>query len=133
MDENKYDVIDAEYIDNPENLPSVVEIEQGNDQIELEYIYARRNIVTVIEKSIKVLGEAGELAISTDNPHLIEVFADLAKDVIEMNKTIFDVREKKMKLTGEIQPDARPKKVVNNAIFVGSTDELLKKMNLKEE
>ncbi len=128
------DIIDAEFTDNPENLPASVGDESHEidlTPIETDFSYARNNIINVIETSMVVLESTGQLAKDSDNPRMIEVYTQLLKTVSELNKDLFDVREKKMKVTGEIAPKSSggPRVVNNTAIFVGSTDELLKKMN----
>jgi len=121
------DIIDAEFVENPENLPAVID----ETQIDIEYAYAKNNLVTVIEKTKEVLMSTAELAIGTDHPQIIEVYMELVKTFTEINKDIFKVREQKMKLTGELNnvvQASSPKSITNNAIFVGSSEELLKKI-----
>jgi hypothetical protein len=134
-------VIDAEFIENPENLPATVSVDlQEIDvtPIETDFAYARNNIINVIETSMKVLESVGQLAKDSDNPSCVDAYIQMVHTLSELNKDLFNVREKKMKLTGEIEDkpspgSGGPRKVVNNAIFVGSTDELLKQMSFDKK
>ncbi len=124
------DVIDVEFVEEGGVLPEKVssnlpDIER--DQVDIEFDYTRKNIINIIEKSNKVLDNTAHLALESDHPRMVEVYSGLIKALSDVNKSLFEIREKKMKIKGEMV-DKEPgiQKVVNNAIFVGSTEELIK-------
>lgn len=116
----------------PESLPAPLDIK--NTQEDAEYEYARKNIIEIIENSKKVVKSTTDLAVKTDDDRIIRVYSDLIKNVVEVNKSLFDIREKRMKLKGEINnvEEAVPH-IVNNAVFIGSSEDLLQKLNKKNE
>lgn len=125
------DIIEAEFIVkevNPENLPSTIVNEDGvMTQVDAEFEYARANIINIIETSNDVLDSTAELVKESEHPRMIEVYSGLIKSLVDCNKSLFEIREKKMKINNE---DNTPGKisqtnVTNNTIFVGSTDELI--------
>lgn len=127
------DIIEAEYTIqevNPENLPSTEVCEDGKmSQVDAEFEYARANIINILQTSDKVLESTAELVIESEHPRMIEVYSGLIKNLADINKSLFDIREKKMKIKGEgVDATPTPGKqtnVTNNTIFVGSTDELI--------
>lgn len=136
------EIIDADYeieIVNPENLPSTEVTEDGQmTQVDAEFEYARANIIKIIEKSNDVLESTTELVKETEHPRMIEVYSGLIKSLVDCNKSIFEIREKKMKLKGEMAdktpngPGKVSQTINNNTIFVGSTDELINSIKGKK-
>lgn len=126
MENKNTDIIDVEFTEEGKNLPST---EVVRTQVDIEFDYARRNIVHILETSNKVLENTAELVIETDHPKMVEVYSGLIKNLVDANKSLFDIREKKMKIKGELQDQDEvtetTNNITNNAIFVGSTEELL--------
>jgi hypothetical protein len=121
------DIIEAEY--KEEYLPST---DVKYTQVDAEFEYARGNIIRILETSNEVLINTAELALESDHPRMVEVYSGLIKNIADINKSLFDIREKKMKIKGELQDveeNAPGDTINNNAIFVGSTEELLQVMN----
>ena len=114
--------------DNTKNVPN-----KSTDIIEAEYNYTRNNLVEIIESSREVLERTSELVLESEHPRMVEVYSQLIKNLAEVNKSIMEVRERKMKMTGELDEDSSDTPLVNNAIFVGSTGDLLKMVNEKNK
>ena len=72
----------------------------------------------------KQIDVASQLAKQKEEPRAYEVVGGLLKQLADMNTQLLDLSDKKKKLTTSTQPE--PVKTVNNAIFVGSTNELNK-------
>ena len=127
MEEKETDIIEADFTEEGQNLPST---EVRDTQVDMEFEYARGNIIKIIETSKEVLENTAELAIDSDHPRVIEAYSGLIKNLADINKSLFEIREKKMKIKGELQDteEVPTKTVTNNAIFVGSTEELLQSM-----
>lgn len=126
--EDNNDIIEVEFTEEGKNLPST---EVKNAQVDIEFEYARGNIIRIIETSNEVLENTAELALESDHPRMVEVYSGLIKNLADINKTLFDIREQKMKIKGELLDTdeiSDGKQITNNAIFVGSTEDLLQVM-----
>lgn len=122
------DIIEAEWTEDGKNLPST-EVRDFTE-VDAEFEYARNNLVKIIETSDEVLSNTAELVLESEHPRMVEVYSGLIKSLADVNKNILELREKKMKIKGELintDPESGkvPRVVNNNAIFVGSTEELL--------
>jgi len=87
---------------------------------EEDYKYARDNFYNVIEKGTQALDEMLDVAKASEHPRAYEVVSTLMKTLVEANKDLVTMNEKKAKAE-EPEEDA---KVTNNNLFVGSTAEL---------
>lgn len=120
---DEIEIIEAELVEQGQNLP---EVRNASD---LEFEYARANIVEIIETSKKVLKNTAMLAIESDHPRMIEVYTALIKGLSDINKDLFDIRERKMRIKGELEPvtvnQINNNTYNNTTAFVGSTEELL--------
>ena len=119
------------------NLPSTevqkIEVDQSVlDDIDLEFYYARNNLIKILETSREVLDSTAELAIESGHPRMVEVYSGLIKNLADVNKSLFEIREKKMQMQGDMEVEHDKQVVNNNAIFVGSTDDLLEMMKNKQ-
>ena len=87
---------------------------------------------TFVYEDGKKLGLVTDLVIEAEHPRMVEVYAGLVKTLADVNKSLLELREKKMKIKGEdvevATTKASPTNVTNNTIFVGSTEELMKAM-----
>jgi len=122
------DIVEAEFSEDEDNLPSVVD---KNTQVDIEFDYARSNIINILQISNTVLENTAYLAAVADDPRMIDVYSGFIKNLTSINMSLLEIREKKMKIKGElIDEDDAPvgTTINNNAIFVGSTEELLQKL-----
>jgi len=71
------------------------------------------------------LQSALDVAQSSEHPRAFEVVGNLMKQLADVNQQLLDLHRQKQKLDEPTTKDD-PKKVTNNAIFVGSTAELNK-------
>lgn len=105
-------------IDSEEKLPSGEKTPQSEDTTEREdYMFARENIRDMIETGSVALSEIMELARLSQHPRAYEVVATMYKSVLDANKELSSLKDPKKDTTNE--------KVVNNNLFVGSTNDLL--------
>ena len=132
------DIID---IDNEEGhklspTENYVHQAQHDTQVDIEFEYARRNIVEILETSNQVLKNTAEMVEETEHPRMVEAYANLISNLVEINKSLFEIRERKMKIKGELidtdDIDAGNTIINNNAVFVGSTEELIQTMEGKK-
>lgn len=85
-----------------------------------DYEYARENFYNVIEKGTEALEQMMDVARASEHPRAYEVISTLMKTLVDANKDLVDMGRTKAK---EKEPEA-DKKVTNNNLFVGSTNEL---------
>jgi hypothetical protein len=87
-------IIDADIIDvfdnkPPSNLPSTevrtIEVDQSTlDDIDLEFYYARTNLINLLETSRDVLETTAELAVESGHPRMVEVYSGLVKNLADV-------------------------------------------------
>jgi hypothetical protein len=110
-----------------ENLP--VEVKQGeiisveDNNIESDFNRVRSNINNLIEKGNTAIDNLLHVAKETEHPRAYEVAANLLKTMSDLNKDLLDIRKKKKELTGETHVSNAP--LIDKAVFVGSTDQLI--------
>jgi hypothetical protein len=90
-------------------------------------------------KNVKALAELGEstlvdlaaLAAQTEDPKAYEVFGKLLKEVIAANERIIHLKGTKLDVEEKEGVDGKPKikTTTNNNLFIGSTAELIKKLD----
>ncbi len=87
-----------------------------------DYEYIRNNLKDIIGKGSDALEGILELARDSDHPRAWEVVGQIMRQLAETNKDLIEL-QKDMK---KIKDEEGAKKVTQNAIFVGSTNELQK-------
>lgn len=107
-----------------EVVPVTQEIEKsvpGNSEDDFQY--ARENFYNVIEKGTRALEEMLDVAKASEHPRAYEVVSTIMKTLVDANKDLVAMSEKKAKSD---EPKQLPTGTVNNNLFVGSTAELQK-------
>jgi len=99
------------------------EIDKSNDDIDKDYQYTRGNLYSLIEKGQEAINSILELAQETDQPRAYEVAGQLIKNVADATDKLLDL-QKKLKDIDETK--SKNPTNVTNALFVGSTSDLLK-------
>ena len=125
-------------LDLVENTPSeVVEVLNTNEitqptvinggEKDTDFQYARENMYDIIEKGRDAMEELLEIAKAEESPRAFEVFGQLLKNMSDSQEKLMELHQKKQKLEsdGDRQEVTRAQNVTN-ALFVGSTAELLK-------
>ena len=125
-------------IDKALNIESsIVEVEKDSAEIKLvetseikidikkDYEYTRANLYSLIEKGQEAVNGILELAGEGDSPRAYEVAGQLIKHIGDVTDKLVDL-QKKMKDLDEDKTSKGPNSVTNNAVFIGSTSELLK-------
>lgn len=102
-------------------------IPDDHHEIDSDYKYARENLYGVIEKGSEALDTLIELAKASEHPRAFEVVSQLTKTLVDANKDLLDI-QKKVKDLKKVEEKDSPKNVTN-ALFVGSTAELQKLVN----
>ena len=114
----------GEDISKVENVPAVIDSNGNKDN---DFQYARENLYDIIEKGRDAMEELLEIAKAEESPRAFEVFGQLLKNMTDTQSTLMELHQKKQKLEndGDRQEVTRAQNVTN-ALFVGSTADLLK-------
>ena len=125
IDQNKLaEVLDVDvYNPAPKQLPSVPEA-HVDSTFQSDFEYARGNIFTFIETGKDALQEALTVASASESARGFEVVGGLLKNLSEINKQLIDIHKQKTEIS--TPAPTQPGTSINNAVFVGSTAELLK-------
>ena len=115
---------DVKVINAVENVPTVIDSNENKDN---DFQYARENLYDIIEKGRDAMEELLEIAKAEESPRAFEVFGQLLKNMTDTQQTLMELHQKKQKLEndGDRQEVSRAQNVTN-ALFVGSTADLLK-------
>lgn len=105
---------------------------ENDNELETDIKYVRQNLYDVIEKTFGAVDELRAIADQSQHPRSYEVLATMVRALVDTNKDLLDMHEKKKKLQGDM-PEKEETKTVNNNLFVGSTSELLNMMNKQNE
>mgnify|MGYP000642717892 CR=1 FL=1 len=107
-----------------ENVPTVIDSNGNKDN---DFQYARENLYDIIEKGRDAMEELLEIAKAEESPRAFEVFGQLLKNMTDTQEKLMELHRKKQIIenNGERQEVTKAQNVTN-ALFVGSTAELLK-------
>ena len=135
---NQYDKLDAifgthmdEVLNQKEQLPTVIQepelsvIVSTGDDIEDDYLVARKKLNDLIGTSQQALEGMLNVALASDSPRAYEVVGQLIKTTGDAAKDLLDLQSKKKRLREE-EPKKQSIDTQNNIIFSGSTSDLLK-------
>lgn len=100
---------------------------------EQDYALSRKTFKSLIDKGSDAIDDLFHLAKSSEHPRAFEVLATLIKTVADTTKDLYDLQKKSkdLKVESNQTPQTPGSVNVEQAIFVGSTAELLKR--IKEE
>ena len=113
----------------PKNEVQVLNVPVANndDNENNDFQYARENLYHIIERGRDAMDELLEIAKAEESPRAFEVFGQLLKNMTDSQEKLMELHQKKQKLenVGDRQEVTKAQNVTN-ALFVGSTAELLK-------
>jgi hypothetical protein len=112
-----------------ETIPTRKPEKGFGDDLENDYQYARENFYDIVEKGSEALMELLEVARQTESPRAYEVLSTMMKTLVEANKDLVTISQKKR--DGDIEHGTQS--VTNNNLIITTTD--LQKMiqNVNEE
>lgn len=101
--------------------------ETKNDEevVQYDYTTTRTNLHSLLIQGQEALNSAVKVAVQSESPRSFEVVSNMIKQLADINLQLMDLTEKKQKLTQK-KEDCSATNITNNAIFVGSTNELFK-------
>lgn len=127
IDDKLSQVFDVTPIGNTEVFPQVAARQIKNDQLDDDYETTRSNLHTILQQGQDALYHALEVAKASEHPRAFEVVGGLMKHLSDINTQLLDLHKKKQSIEAPTKEER--KSVTNNAIFVGSTNELSKMLN----
>jgi len=104
-------------------------VRSEDENSENDYKYARENFYTVIEAGTSALEDMIDVARQSQHPRAYEVLSTIMKTLVDANKELVDMSNKKKeeKQKAEKEDDA---KTVNQSVhFHGTTEEMRKMLN----
>ena len=113
------------YYTEAEILPAVTTTSE--EEKDTDFRYARENMYHIIERGRDAMEELLEIAKAEESPRAFEVFGQLLKNMTDTQEKLMELHRKKQIIEndGERQEVTKAQNVTN-ALFVGSTAELLK-------
>jgi hypothetical protein len=118
---------DIEVLSKP-GIPSKV---NGPIDLDRDILIARENIEALMTAGQGALDELMSIAQQSQHPRAYEVISTLIKTMLEGNRDIIDLYDKKKKIKEE---SATPENnTTNNNLFVGSTKDLKEMLNKLED
>jgi hypothetical protein len=119
-----FDVEPMEIIEAPKQTTEIVPIDTKNS-VQDDFEVARHNTKSLIDKANTALDNLLMVANQSEHPRAYEVAANLIKTMGDLNKDLLELQKRKQDLTGENKKGS-DKTVIDKAVFVGNTTELLK-------
>ena len=112
-----------EHYIEPEILPVTI----NGEEKDTDFRYARENMYHIIERGRDAMDELLEIAKAEESPRAFEVFGQLLKNMTDTQEKLLELHRKKQIIEndGERQEVTKAQNVTN-ALFVGSTADLLK-------
>ena len=125
VEHNKTYYTEAEVLNPPKVLPATIDID--GEEKDTDFRYARENMYHIIERGRDAMDELLEIAKAEESPRAFEVFGQLLKNMTDTQEKLMELHRKKQIIEndGERQEVTKAQNVTN-ALFVGSTAELLK-------
>lgn len=125
-----FDVEPMELVEATKSNTEIVPVEETDSTVTNDFEEARKNTKNLIQKADSALDNLLMVANQSEHPRAYEVAANLIKTLGDLNKDLLELQKRKMDLTGE-KKDAG-KTVIDKAVFVGNTSELLKMIKEKK-
>ena len=124
VEHNKTYYTEAEVLNTSEVLPATI---VDGEEKDTDFRYARENLYHIIERGRDAMDELLEIAKAEESPRAFEVFGQLLKNMTDTQEKLMELHRKKQIIEndGERQEVTKAQNVTN-ALFVGSTAELLK-------
>ena len=93
-----------------------------SNDVRKDYEYSRATLVSLVDKGQEAIDNILELAQETDSARVYEVAAQMIKTVTDSAEKLMDIQKKLKDLEKE---DTQTTNITNNALFVGTTAEVL--------
>jgi hypothetical protein len=124
LENNLSDIFDIEATEKKAIV--VAEPEVTDATVENDFLAARKNISSLLAKGNTAIDQLLLVAKETEHPRAYEVAANLIKTLGDLNKDLLDLQKKKKDLSGTNSTNTGNTTNIDKAVFVGSTNELVK-------
>ncbi len=131
LEENMEQILDLDPSEKPmveiikeESTSEVTKYEPLDDDLLDDYTYARKNLRDVIEGAMSSVQELASIASVSESPRAYEVLSTTMKTIVDANKDLLNLQKQIKDIKDEPRQDVPQN--VTNAMFVGSTADLLK-------
>ena len=101
------------------------EVSLCNDTEE-DYTFVRDHIKRLIEKAESAMDNCSSLAADTEHPRVFEVLGGLINTIGTLTQQLMDLQKKRKDIHGGSGGGSKNTQNIENAIFVGTTEELQK-------
>lgn len=108
----------------PKKIKSNVDQGQINNDTENDVEYSRQKMKELIDMSSEAIQNMMALAAETEHPRAFEVLSNMIKQASEMSQDLVKLQKTRKEITQS--KEESKSNTTNNAIFVGSTNELQK-------
>lgn len=129
LNDNLSEIFDIEPIRTVESLP-IVSVEDEvvvGDEVDTDSALARKNIKSLLDKGSGAIDNLLLVAQESEHPRAYEVAANFIKTLADLNKDLLEIQKKKQDLRPQTATQLQSINV-EQAVFVGSTAELLKQI-----
>jgi hypothetical protein len=106
----------------------LVAIKTDND-----YETAKGNMHNVIDVGTRAMTDLADMAQQSQDPRVYRVLTELISAMTTANKELMEIKSKEVDIRHKEEKTDNSPKTVNQNLFVGSTAELLKLMQKKEQ
>lgn len=119
-------------------VPEIIEpVNIGNNvapnaQLDIDYDEVRDNLKLLIDRNMDALTGLMDVATESQNARAYEVVAKLIDSCVQANNAFLDLHKKRKEIDA-LDGFKSSGNVTNNAIFIGSTKELLENLKLLKE
>lgn len=120
-----FDLAPTEYTEIKPKKNDIVVSDEPTQVIDNDFVNVRDNLYDLLETGRDALYEMLEVAKQSEHPRAYEVVGNLMKQLADMNQQLLDIHQQKRKLEPQVKT-TEASTVTNNAIFVGSTNDLAK-------
>jgi len=103
-----------------------------NDSVSEDFEYSRGNIRNLIDEGNDAIFKLSQIAEQSQNPRAYEVLSDLINTMLKANQDLMELQKKAKELNKKTGDTTYVDKRTQS-IFVGSTAELAKIVNKKED
>ena len=129
LSENLNDILDVEQPKKEIVVTKPKEPEPiANSDVDADYEYSRKKFKSLIEQGESALEHLLEIAKEGEHPRAFEVASNLIKTLSDSTKELMDLQKKLKDIKGEKAIEKTGDVNIDKAVFVGSTNELLKKI-----
>lgn len=108
----------------------VQEEEQDNKEYYQDIDYAKSNLRNILDEGESALSQMRGIAQATEHPRAYEVMATMMRTMVDANKSLVDISEKKSKPKEKKKENSEGSNTTNNnVILTGNAQDALEQLN----